>query len=225
MRNHYLNFFFFIIFFVITSQSNIQKNNNTSQKYLNRINRNQKNSKCIFGRCNDSIIGFTFLGMIFTFFLFCIIATIYENYKRRRLISSNIEKKQEYDENNEEEKSNNSNENEVIKIPNIVHNNLISKIYTEDMIKSGEECVICLKKFILNKIKVCLIPCNHIFHFSCIKDYIILSDDYHCPICGFDFSSYIRKKIDFNDINTQHNNNEFIIHDIKIENTLNVKIY
>ena len=225
MKNQYLSFFFFIIFFVITAQSNLQNYNNTSQKYLNRNNRNQKNSKCFFGRCNDSIIGFTFLGMIITFFLFCIIASIYENYKRRRLISSNIEKKQENNETYEEEKSNNSKENQIIKIQNVFHNNLISKIYTEDMVKLGDECIICLKKFIINKIKVCLFPCNHIFHFSCIKDYIILSDNYHCPICGFDFSSFIRKKVDFNNIYINNTNNEFIIHDIKIENNLNVKIY
>ena len=93
------------------------------------------------------------------------------------------------------------------------------------MINLGDECRICLKKFIINKIKVCLFPCNHMFHFSCIKDYIILSDDYHCPICGFDFSSFIRKKVDFNNINLEYNNNEFIIHDIKINNIINVKKY
>ena len=221
----YLSFFFFIILFIITSQRNLQNYNNTSQKNLNRNNRNHNNSKCLFGKCNNSIIGITFFGMILTFFLFCIIATIYENYKRRRLISSNIEKREEYNETYEEEKSNNSNETKIIKVQKTYHNNLVSKIYTEDMINLGDECIICLKKFIINKIKVCLFPCNHMFHFSCIKDYIILSDDYHCPICGFDFSSFIRKKVDFNNINLEYNNNEFIIHDIKINNIINVKKY
>ena len=36
--------------------------------------------------------------------------------------------------------------------------------------------------------------CHHVFHFSCLKDYILKSNDTHCPNCKFDFFSLLNGK-------------------------------
>ena len=91
--------------------------------------------------------------------------------------------------------SNMNNENNNLKKKHyLFQNDLKVQIYNENMIKFCNECTICLEQFIVNKIRICFTPCNHIFHFSCLKEYIIKSNDTHCPNCKFDFFSLLNDK-------------------------------
>ena len=47
------------------------------------------------------------------------------------------------------------------------------------------KCVICLYEFKIGD-KVCTLPCLHIFHINCLKNWIVR--DRWCPICKYDFS-------------------------------------
>jgi len=65
-------------------------------------------------------------------------------------------------------------------------------------IDAEEQCSICLDKLIdkPEDHKYTILPCNHIFHSNCIKEY--LKDyDYHCPICKSDCGEH-KPKIDGN---------------------------
>jgi hypothetical protein len=62
-------------------------------------------------------------------------------------------------------------------------------IYNEEKIKELKEkeaCAICLQDFVINKSKICKTPCQHIFHFYCIKKYILSSEHCECPLCKFE---------------------------------------
>ena len=65
-------------------------------------------------------------------------------------------------------------------------------IYNREKIKETKEkemCAICLQDFIINKSKICITPCKHIFHFYCIKKHILSSEHCECPLCKFDLLS------------------------------------
>ena len=46
-----------------------------------------------------------------------------------------------------------------------------------------EICPICLEKFNKNISKICTTPCNHIFHFYCLKKYVFQFNNLKCPLC------------------------------------------
>lgn len=73
---------------------------------------------------------------------------------------------------------------------------LLPEIKIEDFNKLPAEkrdCVICLEKY-KNEETVIILPCTHIFHTSCIKDWFKTQDT--CPICKF--------KIDGNSVNGEN---------------------
>ena len=55
------------------------------------------------------------------------------------------------------------------------------------------ECVICLQKFIFNYSKICKTPCNHIFHFYCLKKFILSTKNIECPLCKYNFNKHLKK--------------------------------
>ncbi len=58
---------------------------------------------------------------------------------------------------------------------NYLFNEIIKKInYNETIICNDNKCSICLQNYINNKSIICLTPCNHTFHFYCLKKYIIM---------------------------------------------------
>ena len=97
-------------------------------------------------------------------------------------------------------KSDSNYENEIlIKKYYLFQNELKWVFYNDKLKKFGEKCTICLENFDKKKSKVCLTPCNHIFHFSCLRNYIFISGDVFCPNCKFDFFSiFNNKNIDYN---------------------------
>jgi len=73
-------------------------------------------------------------------------------------------------------------------------------------------CVICLQKFIFNHSKICITPCKHIFHFYCLKKYLLSSKNNECPLCKFNFYNHIKninekelKKIEIIPLNENDN--------------------
>jgi len=85
-------------------------------------------------------------------------------------------------------------------------------IYEEKKIKETKEiCAICLQDFVINKSKICKTPCQHIFHFYCIKKYILSSEHCECPLCKFDLLSNLDEdklnvsNLDLSPINEEDN--------------------
>ena len=91
--------------------------------------------------------------------------------------------------------------------------------FSKDFANNEEECPICLGSYLNNK-KVCFTPCKHLFHHSCLKEYIYGSKEMKCPICKFDLWECLKdKKINFkkikvndvlNDCHENIENNEFL---------------
>lgn len=78
---------------------------------------------------------------------------------------------------------------EIIK-PSIYKNNIL--------IQDGVDlCPICLQNLLSEISKIFITNCKHVFHFYCFKKYILSSSLCECPICKFNFYSFIdEKKID-----------------------------
>ena len=83
-------------------------------------------------------------------------------------------------------------------------------IYEEKKIKETKEiCAICLQDFVINKSKICKTPCQHIFHFYCIKKYILSSEHCECPLCKSDLLSYLdENKINVSNLDVSPINEE-----------------
>jgi hypothetical protein len=54
------------------------------------------------------------------------------------------------------------------------------KKYRKEKFKGNYQCIICMEEFI-EKEKVKLLPCGHIFHINCIKQWLI--KEKNCPFC------------------------------------------
>ena len=54
------------------------------------------------------------------------------------------------------------------------------KRYRKEKFKGNYQCIICMEEFI-EKEKVKLLPCGHIFHINCIKQWLI--KEKNCPFC------------------------------------------
>ena len=149
------------------------------------------------------IIGFSLLGLIMLIFTIVIIYNIYLCVRTPNISSINYNYQHDFHIIAFEET--------IKKKHYLLQNDLNWKIYNETMINNREECSICLDKFIDKKSRVSLTPCNHIFHFSCLKEYILKSNDIFCPNCKFNFFSlFDNKNIDFNSVridNSLPNNN------------------
>ena len=208
MKIKYFLFLFFLIVFIKTQFQNIENNNSTSFKKfglqnetLNQESNKKPKIKCITKSCQkNNIIQNVIVCIIIMILPFLIVIKIYWCIKKKKCLKSNIINESE--ESKKEEDTYSSNEKIILKKYFIIHNILIKKIYDNEMIKNGDECCICLEKFVKNENDICLVPCNHLFHFSCIKNYIISSDDTYCPYCKFDFFSLIKqekKDINFNE--------------------------
>jgi hypothetical protein len=54
------------------------------------------------------------------------------------------------------------------------------KKYRKEKFKGNYQCIICMEEFI-EKEKVKLLPCGHIFHINCIKQWLL--KEKNCPFC------------------------------------------
>jgi hypothetical protein len=60
----------------------------------------------------------------------------------------------------------------------------VIKVSDYDIQKNNTgECVVCLEKFVAGE-EACRIPCDHLFHESCIKEW--LNTNNKCPVCRYE---------------------------------------
>ena len=182
---------FFIIIFINKSYENtkIQRQlettaHNTGYNYGNHNTNYDSSSSCTSQKCKKTwkileICLFLFLIFIFILIIICHIINRFRN--------SRISTQQNLT-------MNENNNIYLLKKHYLFQNDLKWIIYNEDLKKFNENCTICLENFIIEKTKVCHTPCNHIFHFSCLRNYIFQSGDIHCPNCKFDFYSLLKGK-------------------------------
>ena len=73
-------------------------------------------------------------------------------------------------------------------------------------------CPVCLEKYTEGS-EICITPCNHCFHFICIRNYAIMTKNSNCPICKFDLLKVLDgKKINYENIEIitlKNNTNDF----------------
>jgi len=83
----------------------------------------------------------------------------------------------------------NSNEKTlIIAQQHFLFQNIMKPEIFSERFKLGEKnCPICLIDFIIGKSKICMTNCHHIFHFYCLKKYVINKKGKKCPICNNNF--------------------------------------
>ena len=105
-------------------------------------------------------------------------------YIRRKLNNYYIENRQN-EENARIQKEEKIKKNKEL-IKQLFENILTPKIFSKDIILNNcENCSICLDAFECDKSSVCITPCNHIFHYDCLKKWVddnVLTPK--CPNCN-----------------------------------------
>ena len=103
---------------------------------------------------------------------------------------------------------------------------LFQKILDCNTYSSDEEeiCPICIQKFNKQISKVCKTPCQHIFHFYCLKKYVFESNNnicFSCPLCKKEYLEENNINLEgIRDIPLDENDNP-IYENEKIENINN----
>ena len=126
----------------------------------------------------------------------------------------------------------NNNTNRIEEIKKKIESLFETKFYPIEYSKEFLEheninCSICLEKFVEKESMISLTPCNHIFHYDCLKKWSEnIDDSFKCPNCNFDFLNeeepvliHVEKKKD--NINNIHNN----LNCNNINNNNNINIY
>jgi transposase-like protein len=79
------------------------------------------------------------------------------------------------------------------KIKQLIERDLVPQYYSKELDdKEYNGCTICLKKFRDNISKISILPCNHIFHYKCLYDWLINNQHWKCPICNFDLTENVK---------------------------------
>ena len=79
------------------------------------------------------------------------------------------------------------------KIKQLIENDLVPQYYSKELDdKEFNGCPICLKKFRDKISKIIILPCNHIFHYKCLYDWLINNQHWKCPICNFDLTENVK---------------------------------
>ena len=55
-------------------------------------------------------------------------------------------------------------------------------ITDKNQISNKDKCIICLENYSIGD-KVCYLPCLHLFHSLCIKNWIEIKNN--CPLCNY----------------------------------------
>jgi hypothetical protein len=86
----------------------------------------------------------------------------------------------------------NNEENERIRNKKIIENklkdpNLLGeKICEKEHEKYGTNCTICLEELKIGVSKVSVTPCQHVFHYKCLFNWLMKKDStFKCPVCNF----------------------------------------
>ena len=113
----------------------------------------------------------------------------YNNNYNSSLISQNQENMNDLNENSEgypersgESVEQNQSLNNLINIEDLPVN-VLNKV--DNLDENNKNCVICLEDFVIGD-RIISLPCIHIFHADCIKNWFII--DKSCPICKYKFN-------------------------------------
>lgn len=195
------NISFFIIIFCLSNKiiSNDNKDNDPNscdEKYNKEFCKSQKVAKII------SIIVGIILVILFILLIFCMI------FKRNTLQNEDIQSNfgvTLYINNVNDPTNKNFEKKKKI----YLFENIMRPIkYIKEHEIYGTQCMICLDNLIENN-EICLTSCKHVFHYNCLKDYIMKTEDSHCPDCKFDFFSLLENEIiDYSEINDNTSRNE-----------------
>ena len=91
-------------------------------------------------------------------------------------------------------------------IKQLFENILTPKIFSKDIILNNcENCSICLDAFECDKSSVCITPCNHIFHYDCLKKWV--DDNVLAPKCPNCNNNLINNLIITSPINVDRKSN------------------
>ena len=149
--------------------------------FLFKMISSKKNSRKNY---SDSSYSFQILMIILSIVIVIIILLIiyicfFQKYKNKNIDKTLFEKKKK-----------------IYLFQNII----IPLKYNDEYEKFGNQCSICLEKYGEKK-KICLTECNHIFHFKCLRKFILESKFSLCPLCKFDLVKNLKEKnINFNNI-------------------------
>jgi hypothetical protein len=97
-------------------------------------------------------------------------------------------------------------EENKIKIENLIKNCLSSQIYNEN-IGIKDKCSICLEDFKVGKDKVSITPCQHIFHYDCLSKWLL--ENYQlpkCPNCNYNIVEYFENQYSVKKLTLNNNN-------------------
>ena len=188
---------FFILFFTIIILQNI--NCISLRKTKNGDEACEENDSSSY--CKAQKYRSILMGIFSILVLLCLIVIIVICIKRMR----NLNAIRTLTGNVNQNRTNEDLEKEILfrkKIYYIFNNEIKPIKYNIEKPILDEVCIVCLEKFELSK-PICIMPCNHCFHYNCINNYILSSKDTLCPLCKFDLLSILKdKKIDFNQIDS-----------------------
>ena len=165
------------------------------------------------------ICAFLFLLIIILIILYIFLKRKMENEYRQNIDNERIEKEKKI-------------ENNKKIIDKLLENELKEKIYNKDLIINDcETCSICLENFECEKSQISITPCKHIFHFNCIKKWILDNVlNPKCPNCNFNLLENqtevlnINKKENNENNNNGNNNNENNNNNIDLRRSENIPI-
>ena len=81
----------------------------------------------------------------------------------------------------------------IKKIQQLFDTELVPTYYSKELDdKDFNGCTICLQKFKDNVSKICILACNHIFHYKCLFDWLINNKHWKCPICNLDLTHKVK---------------------------------
>ena len=142
------------------------------------------------------ICAFLFLLIVVLIILYIFLKRKMEEEYRQNIDNERIEKEKKI-------------ENNKKIIDKLLENELKAKIYTKDLlINDCESCSICIENFEYGKTEVSITPCKHIFHFDCIKKWILDNVlNPKCPNCNFNLLENQTEVLNINKNNNNENNN------------------
>ena len=123
--------------------------------------------------------------------IICCITRLYNNKARRQLrilmnqrARENMIRIQQENDNMEYDESENIEEINKLKLDELFAKKMAEHTYKSEYNKYGGGCSICLEDFKKNS-KVSKTPCNHVFHYKCIKDWLYKNiKNPKCPNCN-----------------------------------------
>lgn len=171
----------FSIFIDVAQSTNIQESVSISLNYID----NKKLSPII-------ILLIILAGLIFIILVILLISIIKSKLKKNQRTGNrnsirnnrtNVELTQEEIEKMEKMK----------KIKQLFESEIVPQYYSKEHDdKEYNGCTICLKKFRDNISKIYILPCNHIFHYKCLYDWLINNHHWKCPICNLDLTENVK---------------------------------